>query len=458
MAAQFDPWGPPPLDLPRYYVLTHSTPPVLISNLLTNSTTRSVYRLHWNTIAIWDDFGARVIQYWNTVPQLDKQNNVMIGGEYGARFRAVGYSAAGNEGDVKALVNEFVQPVHSAAANGRDGAPRPSDPHSKLQRWEPGVEANTQAGVPDFVMITEYGNPPRRVTAMVEVKNPWQVTPALIDQVIQSIACRCVRSNLLDQVPLSGRYPARLALEQLYGYMVRNGKVYGVLTTLKGWCFVRRENEGRLYITPMFGDFEARQGISNGAGYEGYYAPPGFSIMQALYYLSAIAEAADNLPETPIDGRAGQVTLPYTGNSTSAAPTIQQPPPVNSGLRLGGIAPAQGGRGHQFGNQGVQILGGYDQSECAHYDDAFEYRDFQFEPWLPENNLGPKTWIAIALPVQSKVILKLWDAWKFDEEARNREASVYLQLRSLWGKCVPSLFVKSALEYFHALIFQYIRV
>jgi hypothetical protein len=39
---------------------------------------------------------------------------------------------------------------------------------------------------------------------------------------------------LLDQLPLSGRYHARLALEQLYGYMVRNGKAYGILMTMKG--------------------------------------------------------------------------------------------------------------------------------------------------------------------------------------------------------------------------------
>jgi len=239
--------------------------------------------------------------------------------------------------------------------------------------------------------------------------------------------------------------------------MVRNGKVYGALATMKGWCFVRRENGGLLYITPMFGDFQARQGISYGAAYEGYYNPQGFSIMQALYYLSAVAEATDNLPETPIGGRPGQVTLPYAGDSTTPAPTIQQPPPEQPGVGLSGLAPTSGRQG-QFGHQGVQILGGYDQSECAHYDSTFTYKDFQFEPWVPENNLGPKTWIAITLPVQSKVVLKLWDAWKFDEEARNREAAVYLRLQSLWGKWVPSLYVKSSLEYFHALIFQYVRV
>ena len=458
MAAPFDPWGQAAFDLSRNYVLTNPTPPVTVSNLLTNSTTRSVYRLHWNTIAHWNDFGAQVVQYWNAVPQVDKQANVMTRTAYGDRFQDVGYSRAGNEGDVKALISAFVQPVHSSAANGRNGAPRPSDRHSNLQRWEQGVEANALAGIPDLVMITEYGYAPRRVTVMVEVKNPWQVTPDRIDQVIQGIAYCCVISNFLGNVPLTDVYPARLALEQLYGYMVRNGKVYGVLTTMKGWCFLRRENGGLLYITPMFGDFQARPEISHGAAHEGYYAPQGFSIMQALYYLSSLADMTDNLPETPIGGHAGQVTLPLAGNSTTAAPTIQQPPPGNAGFGLGGLAAAHGGPGHQIGHQGVQILGGYHQSACAHYDDAFTYRDFQFEPWVPENNLGPKTWIALALPIESKVILKLWDAWKFDEDARNREASIYLQLRSLWGKCVPSLFVKSALEYFHALIFQYIRV
>jgi len=232
------------------------------------------------------------------------------------------------------------------------------------------------------------------------------------------------------QLPLGELTPSHLALEQLFGYMVRNEKTYDVLATMKGWSFLRRENRGQLYITPMFGDFQARQGISNGAFYEVYYIPQGFSIMQALYYLSAIAEAMPNLPETPIGGRPGQVHIPYAGNSTTPAPTIQQLPD-NQGFGLHGLAPPQGGQGQQYGNQGVQILDGYDQSECTHYDDTFTYKDFQFEPWLPENNLGPKTWIAIALPTKFKVIFKLWDAWKFNEEARNREASVYLQLQSL---------------------------
>jgi len=463
--APFDWWAQPVLDLSRELILTSPTPPTLIADRVTHSTTRSVYRVHWNTIAPWNDFAAQVIHYWNNVPQVDKQAHVMEQGDYRGCFQRVGFSVAGNEGNVRVLIHDFMEAVHLAAANGGNGgtAPRPSDRHSVLQQWEQGVEANELAGRPDLVMRSEYGQIPYRITVMVEAKNPWQVTPAGLDQVLrgpQRIHCGYFISDFLAgvlQVPAGELTPSRLALEQLFGYMVRNGKAYGVLTTMKGWSFLRRDNGGQLYITPMFGDFQARQGISNGAFYEGYYTPQGFSIMQALYYLSAIAETAADLPETPIGGRPGQVHIPYAGNSTTPAPTIQQPPD-NAGFGFPGLAPPQGGQGQQYGNQGVGILEGYDQSECIHYDGAFTYKDFQFQPWLPENNLGPKTWIAIALPAEFKVIFKLWDAWKFDQEARNREASVYLQLRPLWGKCIPSLFVKSALEYFHALIFQYIKV
>ena len=193
-------------------------------------------------------------------------------------------------------------------------------------------EANAIAGVPDLVMRRQHGYALHRITVMLEIKNPWQVTPAGIDQVIratQSITYRCIISNLLDNndnrdVPAREVASSRLALEQLYGYMVRNGKTYGVLATVKGWCFLHRENGGLLYITPMFGDFQGRQGVSYGMAYEGYYNPQGFPIMQALYYLSAVAETTDNLPETPIGSRPGQVTLPYAGDPTTPAPTIQQ--------------------------------------------------------------------------------------------------------------------------------------
>ena len=191
---------------------------------------------------------------------------------------------------------------------------------------------------------------------------------------------------------------------------------------MKGWCFLRHVNGGRLYVTRMFADFTARQGISRGAVEEGYYNTPNFTIMQAIYYLSSLAETTNDLRETPINGMPGQVTLPYAGNSTVSAPTIQQPQP-----------PPLPGQGDYYGGQGgyqggYQVLGGYDQAKLSQFQSGVDYKIFQFEPWNPENILGPKNWIAKVLPSKTRVVLKLWDAWKFDDTAQNHEASIYLHL------------------------------
>jgi hypothetical protein len=267
----------------------------------------------------------------------------------------------------------------------------------------------------------------------------------------------CLSASLIvDQVPLNGNYPARLAIEQLYGYMVRNGKVYGILTTMKGWCFLQRTNGGGLLITPMYGDFLERQNITVGAANEGYYpTAPNFTIMQALYYMSRLAEVTPDLPETPLNGFPGQVRLPRAAaGSTNAAPTIEQPQFAPG--------PALQGAGHgyygQGGYQGFQVLGGYDQVKVSQYDKKIDYSLLRFEPWNIKHSLGPKTWIARVLPHEITVVLKLWDAWKSGCEDRDKEVAIYEHLQSLWGISVPFLRVSTPIEYFHALILQYVEV
>jgi hypothetical protein len=262
----------------------------------------------------------------------------------------------------------------------------------------------------------------------------------------------------VDRVPLEGEYPARLAIEQLYGYMVRNGKAYGILSTMKGWCFLRRINGGGLYLTRMYGDFQARQGISPGAAAEGYYSPRNFTIMQALYYMSYIAEMTDNLPETPVNGVPGQVFLPNaTSESAAAAPLIRQPPPILPMPTGQGGGYGYGYYGHG-GYQGIRVLDGYENAGYSQYHDDVDYSSLQFEPWNQTNCLGPKNWIANVVSDNSKVVLKLWDAWNLDTNDRDHEASVYLHLKSLWGLYIPSLRMSTPLEFFHALILQYVNV
>src|SRR5579859_181735 len=241
--------------------------------------------------------------------------------------------------------------------------------------------------------------------------------------------------------------------------MVRNGKAFGILTTMKGWCFLQRINGGGLYITPMYADFAPRPGVSAGAVDEGYHTPNNFTIMQALYYMSRLTEGTNNLPETPINGVAGQVYLPRAPIGRSdAAPTIQQPQPAIAPM------PAGQGGGYGYGNvgqggyQAVQVLGGYDQADYSQYHDGVDYSSLQFEPWNSANCLGPKTWLAKVLFDDSRVVLKLWDAWKFNKEVRDHEAGIYEHLRPLWGICIPSLRVSTPIEYFHALILQCINV
>ena len=125
-AAPFDPWGQLALELSCDYVLTNPMPPTLVADRVTHSTTRLVYRVHWNTITPWNDFSAQVIQYRNNVLQFNKQTNVMVQEEYRGHFHHVRFSIAGNTGNVRALICEVVEAVHSAAANGGN-APRPSD-------------------------------------------------------------------------------------------------------------------------------------------------------------------------------------------------------------------------------------------------------------------------------------------------------------------------------------------
>jgi hypothetical protein len=64
---------------------------------------------------------------------------------------------------------------------------------------------------------------------------------------------------------IQDEHPGRLAVEPLYGYMVRNACPFGVLSTYKGWCFLQRYDGRTLRMTPMHGDFFAQAGVSNGA-------------------------------------------------------------------------------------------------------------------------------------------------------------------------------------------------
>lgn len=94
---------------------------------------------------------------------------------------AVNLEEVRTEADIKHCIMTYVQKLQNQAANGVNGAPLPSDPHSSFIRIESGAGSYGLMGVSDFAMLNVLEG---RTTLVEEIKNPWIVTPQQIDEVI----------------------------------------------------------------------------------------------------------------------------------------------------------------------------------------------------------------------------------------------------------------------------------
>jgi hypothetical protein len=231
--------------------------------------------------------------------------------------------------------------------------------------------------------------------------------------------------------PVGGNHAGRLAVEQLYGYMIHNQVQLGIISTLFGWVFLRRQDQGNLFMTPMFG---CRPEIGGE-----YTVPQGFTILQALYYFSHLAEDLPPLPETT-GGQPGYIHIDRAAVDTAApAPTIQFKQdwafvPFNPGQ------PGTQPRGQQF--------------TLTTPRDSF---DLIFESWNHEKRLGEKIWRCTLLPTDD-IVIKIWDSYKYDSTARDREVVAYRKLQTLWGKVIPIFIASAPISIFHGLILNYINV
>ena len=228
---------------------------------------------------------------------------------------------------------------------------------------------------------------------------------------------------------MTGIHAGRLAVEQLYGYMVRNAKSFGILTTLRGWCFAYRHNQGQLFLTPMFASSPPRP---NTAALPGYRQPL-VSTMMALYYLSRLSYDTPDTYEIAPPGQIGQLNIPWADpDTTKAAPTTGVvPPPVPRNIQP---APPR-----QYDYQGYQ----------PNY-------TIRFEPWIKENQLGGKSWLVDLNPTQTKAVLKLWNGE--DESEKHNEVAIYNRLESLWGRCVPTFIAVDIWEHSNSIVVEYIKV
>jgi hypothetical protein len=103
-------------------------------------------------------------------------------------------------------------------------------------------------------------------------------------------------------------------MEQTYGYLVREKKIYGVITTVNGWVFMYRKNGGELYTTYLI-PCESTEP----------------TIRQALYYISAMAASEPFEDETDTFGNEIEIP-PANAAAPTAAPQVPphdfpRPPP-----------------------------------------------------------------------------------------------------------------------------------
>jgi len=184
----------PAFDISREMLLSWRLPPIPQAPRSSNANHASAYRLAWDELRLWDTFAGEVTDYWQGVPEADKTALVYTQASYNTEAQQVVWTAhpPTNEGDVKERQGPFVPVIHNYAAVGRDHAPMPSDTHSTMAHINPGGHTNlTVDGTPDFVFSRTQNNPFFAAwdpyTVLGEVKCPWLVTPARIDQVLHTI-------------------------------------------------------------------------------------------------------------------------------------------------------------------------------------------------------------------------------------------------------------------------------
>jgi hypothetical protein len=180
----WDPFGQIGFNVARADVLGLALPPFRAGDHPSISTTRTRYRLRWNQLHVWNDFGTTVSNYWNIqVSQMDQAALVSTQNEIQGRWQSIANNQRIlSEDDIKSAIESYPLYHHRSSANGALGAPLPSDEHATADRCTQGAASWGLAGVADFVM-----HHLDRVTVVMEVKNPWLVTPQEIDEVLNGI-------------------------------------------------------------------------------------------------------------------------------------------------------------------------------------------------------------------------------------------------------------------------------
>ena len=207
--------------------------------------------------------------------------------------------------------------------------------------------------------------------------------------------------------------------------MVFDEVIYGIVSTFNAFVFLKRESPGILYMSRMIP-------INS-------ITP---TIMKLLYFFSYLC-AHDPIPhpETNVEGKP--ITLKTTKPPASATPKV--PNPNNTVTPRTTLLPVE-----DFAPTPRRSPRCHDTSPVRSHDTASLYFDVTAY-------LGCKGWRG-TLSTGRTVFAKLWDGWKFSPEYCEHEASVYFQLRDLWGTIVPEFIGVGDWGFCHILLLSYVEV
>ena len=167
---------------------------------------------------------------------------------------------------------------------------------------------------------------------------------------------------------------------------------------------------------------------------------PHFTILQILYYISALASAHGHLIETDANGQPVPIELanskyPHAAPSHSGSQTGFQQPPASPTF----IYPLP-------------------SNSQYHLVSCNFYHGVVLEPWVQENCCGGKCFRGLLMPDGITVIFKLWDGYKSDGGERDKEVQIYMLLQHLWGNQIPQFICSADICFCYGMVLEDVKV
>lgn len=220
---------------------------------------------------------------------------------------------------------------------------------------------------------------------------------------------------MVGHEPLDGVHHGRLAIEQLYGYLVFDKVVYGIMTTFNSFVFIKRQSPGVLHMSRTIPIDSTTP-----------------TILKLLYFFSHLC-ALDTDPHPELNSEGNAIYLTSAPKTADKAPKIPDPNYLRSErLALPRIASEKSPRRSPRFQDSSPL-------DALHLDIA------------NLTSLGCKGWRG-KLSNGHTVFAKLWDGWKFPVSYSEHEAAVYYRLRDLWGTLIPDFLGYGQWGFCHILL------